>query len=522
LDRAQRNAGVSGQEADETVPAGHHQLPNRRVQIMSANTLTLDVEVPGQDKLMIAGEWVAPATGTSAEVISPSTEDVIATVADPSTEDADRAVAAARAAFDDGPWPRMSMQERVDACTRLCDELERRLPAMNRAWAHESGAPIAHGEMINDGAGVMVWRQTLDIALTLDFEEQREDAVILRDPVGVVLAILTYNGPVVLMGMKVIPAMLAGCPVIVKHAPESALTARLIADAAVDAELPSGVLSVLPAGTEVTQHLVGHPGVDMVTLTGGTAIGVDVVKRTADRLARTLLELGGKSPAILLEDVDLDAAMETLVPGASGFMGQVCLSLSRVLAPRERYQEVVDALASRYAALRIGDPFDPDTERGPLAVKRARDRTERYVEGAIADGAEVAAGGKRPAGLDRGYYYEPTVLAGVTNEMTVARDEIFGPVTVVIPYEDADEAVRIANDSRYGLASSIYGADTDLAMAIARRIQTGAVAINVAGISLGQPFGGVKQSGWGKECGAEGVLEFTSVKQVITGGSYLD
>jgi acyl-CoA reductase-like NAD-dependent aldehyde dehydrogenase len=279
---------------------------------------------------------------------------------------------------------------------------------------------------------------------------------------------------------------------------------------------------VLPAGTEVTQHLVGHPGVDMIALTGGTAIAVDVVKRSADRLARTALELGGKSPAILAEDVDFNEVAETLVDGSTGFLGQVCVSLSRILVPRSRYREFAELWAEKYSALRIGPAWDPSMDRGPLAVERARARTERMVAQAVEQGATIAAGGKRPAHLEKGWYYEPTLLTDVTNDMTIARDEVFGPVTAVIPYETMDEAVQLANDSPFGLAASVYSKDTELALSVARKLRSGGVAINVAGISLTEPFGGVKQSGWGRECGAEGILEFTDIKQILTGGSYLD
>lgn len=488
---------------------------------MAAHPDHLDVDVPGLDAQFIGGVW-RPATGGQVDVISPTTEEAIARVAEPTIADADAAVAAAREAFDHGPWPLMSAAERVQVCARLCDALERRLDAMNRAWAFESGATIAHGEMINSGAGVSVWRSALDNALKIAYEEDRGDVIIAREPIGTVLGIMTYNGPIVLMGMKIIPALLAGCTVIVKHAPESALTSRLIAEAVRDAAFPQGVVSMLAAGTAVTQHLVGHPGIDMVALTGGTAIGVDVVKRTADRLARTALELGGKSPAIIADDVDMDEVMATLGVGSTGFMGQVCVNLSRVLAPRSRYGEVVDAMAAYFGSLRVGDPFDPRTDRGPLAVERARDRVEMHVKTAKEQGARVVSGGRRPAHLNRGWFYEPTLLADVHNGMRVAQEEIFGPVTAVIPYDGIDEAVAIANDSPFGLACSVYSRDLGLAHAVARRIRAGSVAINMAGVSLTQPFGGYKQSGWGKECGLEGIGEFLQIKQIVKGGGYLD
>lgn len=493
---------------------------------MSTQASPLDVTVPGLDQVFIGGAWVSPSTDAMVDVICPSSEEVVARVADPSPADADKAVAAARKAFDEGPWPRMSPQERADVCARLADELEARLDVANRAWLWEAGAPIAHGEMINSGAGKMVWRHALDIAPSLPWEERRTtptgEVIIQRQPIGTVLGILTYNGPVVLMGMKIFPALLAGCTVIIKHAPESPLTSRVVAEAVEAAGFPEGVVSVLAAGTETTQHLVSHEGVDMVHITAGATIAKDVVHRTADRLARTALELGGKSAAIIADDADLETVMATLVDGACGFNGQVCVALSRVLVSRERYDEVVDLLAQAYSSIKVGDPFDPETQRGPLAVQRAVERCEYYVKVAQEEGAKVVAGGKRPEHLSKGYYFEPTLLRDVDNSMRVAREEIFGPITAVIPYDDMDDAIRIANDSDFGLAASIYTADPDVALDVARRLHSGGVAINLAGVCLTEPFGGVKQSGWGRECGAEGILEFTEIKQILLSGSYVD
>jgi len=482
--------------------------------------------IPGLEDVFIANRFVPSSGGAMQDVVCPADEEIVARVRMPSTADADRAVAAAREAFDRGPWPRMSVNERADACSRLADALESRMGAMNLAWMLEAGAPIAHGEMINSGAGKMIWRNAIDKARTLAFEEQREGpmgaTIIRREPLGVVLSILTYNGPVVLMGMKVIPALLAGCCVVIKPAPESPLTSRLVAEAVAEAGLPEGVVSVLAAGTEVTRHLVGHAGIDMVALTGGTAIAVDVVNRTAPRLARTILELGGKSPAIIADDAPLDTVLPTLVDGASGFLGQVCVSLSRVLVSEARREEVVDAIGEAYRGLKVGLPWDEGVDRGPIAVERGRDRAEAMVGRAVADGARVVAGGRRPAHLNRGWFYEPTLLDNVTNDMEIAQEEVFGPVTAVITYKDMDEAIAIANDSKYGLASSIYTQDPDLALSVARQIRSGGVAINAAGVSLTEPFGGFKQSGWGRECGAEGILEFTDQKQILLSGSYLD
>jgi acyl-CoA reductase-like NAD-dependent aldehyde dehydrogenase len=480
-------------------------------------------DLPALDKVFIGGSWQASQGGTEKQIFCPADEEFLTSVTEPSTADADAAVSAARKAFDEGPWPRMSVEERAKVCDRFADALEARLDRMNMAWMLEAGAPLAHGEMINNGAGTASWRDTIAKARSLAFEETRPsdagEVLLIREPIGPVLAILTYNGPVVLMGMKVIPALLAGCPVIIKPAPETDLTSRIVAEAIEEADFPPGVVSMLTAGIEVTQHLVEHPDVDMISLTGGTAIAIDVIRRSSYRLARTSLELGGKSPAIVADDADLPTILPHLVGGSTGFQGQVCVTLSRVLVSRNRYDEVTEALASAYDDLKIGLPWDETIDRGPLAVERARDRAEAAVAGAVKQGASIVTGGKRPAQFQRGWYYEPTLLAGIDNSMDIAQEEVFGPVTAMIPYDDMDDAIRIANDSKYGLAASVFSGSTETAIQVARQIRSGGVAINTAGVSLTEPFGGVKQSGWGRECGAEGVLEFTDIKQMLLSGS---
>lgn len=485
---------------------------------MKTTSHELNIEIPGSDAIFIGGDWKPPKSTDLIDVISPSTENLLIRVAQPGIEDADAAVAAARTAYDSGPWPRMSAAERTVIVGKFCTAMESVFPELTRAWAFESGAPLKHGTMMNEGASAMAWRAALDIAPTLPWEEDRGDAIIRREPSGTVLAILTNNGPVPLMAMKVVPALLAGCPVVVKHAPESQLTAHLIAEAARTVGFPPGVLSFLPASTDVTQHLVSHPGIDLVTVTGSQVIARDILQRTAPRLARTALELGGKSPAILTEDVDLDEVMQTLGEGSSSFMGQICVLLSRIIVPQSRYAEVEAALVGYYTSLVIGDPFDAATDRGPLSVERARIRTEAFVDGAVAEGARIACGGKRPEGFSKGWYYEPTLLADVDNKMTVAQEEVFGPVVCLIGYHDIEDAVRIANDSPYGLAAAVYSKDAPTALDVARRLRAGSVGVNVAGMSLSQPFGGVKQSGWGRECGPEGILEFTDLKQMLVAG----
>jgi acyl-CoA reductase-like NAD-dependent aldehyde dehydrogenase len=488
---------------------------------MSVGTVGLDVEVPELGKLFIAGQWVEPETDASLDVFDPALGEAVARAAAPSVGDADRAVAAARAAFDEGPWPRMSVQERVEVCRRFVEQIEARKDEITRVYSLEAGAPISYAKiMVAVSTGL--FQHLLSLAPTLDFEERRttenSDVLVRREPVGTVLAILTYNGPVNLIGMKVLPALLAGCPVIVKPAPESQLTMRFVADAAKDAGFPEGVISVLTGDVEVSQHLVSHEGIEMISITGGTEIAKDVVRRSADRLARTALELGGKSPAIIGEDADLDTVVQSLVPGATAHCGQVCVALTRVLAPRGRYDEVVDLLAEKYRAIKIGSPTDPATELGPLANERALQRVEGHVESALAEGAKLVVGGAQPEGMD-GWYYLPTLLRDVDNSMRVAQEEIFGPVTCVIPYDGIDDAIAIANDTKYGLAASVYAGSEEAAVEIARQLRSGGVAINTAGVCLTEPFGGMKQSGWGRECGSEGIFEFTDYKQILLSSS---
>lgn len=491
----------------------------------STSPTALDVEVPGIDRLFVGGSWVEPATVDTVDVVMPSTGRTIATVPAPAPADADAAAEAARDAFVAGPWPRLSVAERVEVCTRFTAALEARMDTLNRLWAFESGFPLTHSAMINSGAATLIWAEALRNAQEITWEEERNEGgsevLIQRQPVGAVLGIIAYNGPVPLLGMKIIPALLAGCPVVIKAAPESQLTTRVIADAAAEAGFPPGVISVLAAGTETSKHLVEHPAIDMVHITGGTAVAVDVVTRTAPRLARTALELGGKSPAVILDDADLDQVLPNLVPASIGGVGQVCVALSRILVPRTRYDDVVARLVDEFGKYKLGDPFEEDTVLGPLANSRARERTEAMLERAQAQGAKIAVGGRRPEHLPAGgFWFEPTLLRDVTNDMDIAQEEVFGPITCVIAYDDVDDAVRIANDTKFGLAASVYSGDRDAALAVAKRIHSGGVAINLAGVCLTQPFGGVKQSGWGRECGKEGLLEFTEIKQILLSGSY--
>jgi aldehyde dehydrogenase (NAD+) len=470
-----------------------------------------------QGRLFIGSEWLDPAGDEQYEAINPADESVIATVPSPSTADADRAADAAREAFDQGPWPRMSMAERAEVLDRFCDQFERRLEEFNRAWSRESGATLTHAAGL-DGAALSMMRQLISDAPSVSVREQRTpvDArvEVLREPVGPALIISTWNGPGLYLAMKVVPALLTGCPVVLKAAQESVLTTALTGELAEAAGFPPGVLSVLGASTPVSQHLAAHPLIDKVSVTGSTQAGRAVMATCAQRLANVTLELGGKSPAIIADDVPLDHVLPSLIPGFINFQGQICAALTRLIVPRERHDEVAGAVAAALADINVGDPTDPDVDQGPLASKRQLDRVSGYVAVGIEEGATLAVGGSRPEGLHRGFYFRPTLFTDVKAGMRIEQEEIFGPVLCLIDADDVDDAIAIANGTQYGLAASVYAADADLAASVAARLRSGTVAINTAGVSFFAPFGGVKQSGFGRECGIEGLAEFLQFKSI--------
>ncbi|MEU6561470.1 aldehyde dehydrogenase family protein [Nocardia nova] len=479
-----------------------------------------DLPVPRPDELLIGGRWVPSTGGVCEPVVSPATERAVAEVVMPTIADADAAVGAAAEAFG-MEWPVWPVERRVEICGRFCELLEQRLDRIGELWAVEAGIPVRWGRTLHRFAATTAWRTALAVAESALAVEIRQtpvgDVRIEHEPVGPVVAIMPYNGPLPTIGCKVVPALLAGSTVVVKAAPESALTMRVVSDCAAEAGFPPGVLSILAADTEVSQALVRDPRVEMISFTGGPRAAADILRQSADNLARTVFELGGKSPAVLLDDADLDASLRALVAGAMSGAGQVCAALSRILVPASRHDEIVDAVAGAYRGLRIGDPRAPKTDHGPLANRAAFDRTGEFVDGARARGAVAVTGGQRPPEFDAGFFYEPTLLVNVGEDDPVVRREVFGPVTVVLPYADVDDAVRLANDTDYGLAASVFSADRDRGLAVARRIRAGSVALNTFGPTMATPFGGVKRSGWGRECGPEGIREFAATKQVLLG-----
>jgi betaine-aldehyde dehydrogenase len=337
---------------------------------------------------------------------------------------------------------------------------------------------------------------------------------IRREPLGPTVAIVAFNGPHMQTALAIVPGLIVGNPFVLKLPPLNRMLGYFLADAADEAGFPEGVFSVLAGETDVSEYLVSHEQVAAVHFTGGNEVGSSIMHACADRVAHVTLELGGKSAAIVAADADLDIAVPALVGSLAQYSGQICVAMTRILAAREIHDELVERLAAGFAALRIGDPADPATEWGPLAGARFRDRAEGYIARAVEAGATVAYGGRRPPGFDSGYYLEPTLLSGVTNDMEAAQNEIFGPVFCVIPFDDLDDAVSLANDSRYGLAGSVFTTNPDAARDVARRVRTGVFAINATFPRLTGPFGGMKQSGFGREGGLEGFYELTATKSI--------
>lgn len=472
------------------------------------------------DRFFIGGDWVAPSSSATIAVVSPSSEEVFVHVAEAQAADVERAVAAARTAFDHGTWPRLSHAERGAYLRAIGDEVAARVDTLGRIWTSEIGVAQSWAGMLS-APTADTYRYYAGLADTFGFEERHTTAtglgvgLLVREPVGVVGAIVPWNGALGLIAFKIAPALLAGCTVIVKSSPESPGAALVMAEIAEKIGLPPGVVNVITADREVSELLVRHPGVDKITFTGSSAAGRRIGAICGERIARCTLELGGKSAAVILDDADLAAAADALSMSARLMSGQVCAALTRVIVPRRRHDALVEAMSASFAAIRVGDPFDLATDMGPLAMRRQRDRVEAYIAKGREEGAVLATGGGRPRHLDRGFYVEPTVFANVDNGMTIAREEIFGPVVGVIPADDEAQAVAIANDSPFGLNASVFTGDVDRAYAVARQLRSGTVGHNGFKIDFGIAFGGFKQSGIGREGGIEGLLPFLESKTLL-------
>ncbi|MGW1837673.1 aldehyde dehydrogenase [Streptomyces sp. NPDC002067] len=469
-------------------------------------------------KLYIGGELVDPAGTGTLDVISPHTEQLIGRVPHATRTDVDRAVVAARTSFDSGVWADTPLDERIAVITRIKDAFAVRSEEIAKVISAENGTPYTSGVMVQALAAMLVWDAALTVARDFPFEERRAGLLgpllIRREPAGVVAAVVPWNVPQFTAAAKLAPALLAGCSVVLKVSPETPLDAYLLADIATEVGLPPGVLSILPADREVSEYLVGHPGVDKVSFTGSVAAGKRVMEVAARNLTRVTLELGGKSAAVILPDADLDAAVAGITPFAWMINGQACVAQTRILAPRSRYDEIAERFTAAANALTVGDPLDPATELGPLVARRQQQRSLDYIALGQREGAKILAGGGIPADRPTGWYVEPTLFGDVTPAMRIAREEIFGPVICLLPYDDEADAVRIANDSEYGLSGSVWTADTDRGIDLARRVRTGTYSVNTFSIDMLGPFGGYKNSGIGREFGPEGFGEYLEHKMI--------
>jgi aldehyde dehydrogenase (NAD+) len=469
-----------------------------------------------QTRLYIGGEWVQPSDGRLIDVINPTTEAPIGQAALAGPSDIDRAVRAARAAFDSGPWAGSTPEQRAAIMTTAGELIAQNAERFAQTLTLEVGSPQA----------IAAW-QPLAAKLYLDYyaaqaatypwEEERSgirsSLVVRRQPVGVVGAIVPWNFPLALSFPKLAPALLTGATVVLKPPEETPLFSFLLAEVFEQAGLPPGVLNIVPADRTVSEELVRHPLVDKISFTGSTRAGRRIAALCGEQIKRCSLELGGKSAAIVLADAHLDSVIPELAPNTMRNNGQTCTNATRVLAPRARYDEVVEALVESVGAFPVGDPADPDVRIGPLVSHVQRERVEGYITRGEAEGARLVLGGGRPQ-LERGYFVAPTIFAGVDNAMTIAQEEIFGPVVAVIPYDDEDHAIALANDSRYGLSGSVWGPDPEHAKQIARRIRSGNVAINQHTLDPAGPFGGFKQSGIGRENGVEGIDAYVELQTI--------
>jgi aldehyde dehydrogenase (NAD+) len=486
-----------------------------------------DAEILSERRSFIAGDWVESDDVLVVE--NPADESVAAELGATPLPEVRRAIAEARSSFDQGIWADLPARDRATALHALLDHLETLHQPLVASMVAEAGQPVFFAEMAQFAAGMMLARNTIDLYLSLPHEEANpvpadellrgRVALSLRrhEPVGVVVAITPYNGAIIMAFQKLIGALMAGNSVILRPSPLTPISSLAFGLAAQAAELPAGVLSVvIESGAAGAELLTTDPAVDMVSFTGSTAVGRQILAQAAPTVKRVALELGGKSAQIYLPD-----ALHRVAAGAAQVVamtaGQACVAATRMLVPKDRKDEVLEAVGAAYGALAIGPPSDTSAMIGPLITAAQRERCERFVGLAEERGGKVVVGGGRPAGFDRGYYFEPTVLDLPDNGNPAAQEEIFGPVLAVIGYEDLDDAVRIANDSVYGLSGQVYGADVAAATAVARRIRSGAVNVNTSMFSAYAPSGGYKQSGLGRERGVEGIRAFQEIKHVCVG-----
>ncbi|MFT4051498.1 MAG: aldehyde dehydrogenase [Microbacterium sp.] len=471
------------------------------------------------DRLFIGGQWVAPQSKTVFNVIDSATEETFFRVAEAGPADMDAAVAAARHAFDDTDWAFLEPAERAVYLRRLAEGLRARATEIATFWTRQAG-PLFRMSSYSILRVPPLFDYYADLAETFEWErpakpEFSDWGAVVHEPVGVVAAIVPWNTPLSLAAYKLAPALLAGCTIVLKAPPEAPGELYVLAEIAEEIGLPAGVLNVVTADREVSEQLVRDPRVDKIGFTGSGVVGRRIATIAGERLARYTLELGGKSAAVILDDYDLDAAAKAIAAAETSITGQVCMSLTRVIVSRARHDAFADALGSAFGAVKVGDPFDPESQMGPLAMARQQNRVLDYIQKGIDEGATLVTGGHRPADLDRGYYVEPTVFANVDNSATIAQEEIFGPVISVIPAASEEEAVRLANDTQYGLNNAVFTNDIDRAYRVARRLRSGTVGHNGFKVDTALGYGGFKQSGYGREGGIQGLLPYLETKTLV-------
>jgi betaine-aldehyde dehydrogenase len=467
-----------------------------------------------RDKFFIGGQWVAPSTQESIEVHNAGTGEVMGKVPAGGERDIDAAVAAAHAALDG--WSQTPAVKRAEYLQKVSDGLKARAEELAKTIAQEVGMPIKLAGRIQAGLPIANFANYARIAKEFKFEERVGNSLVVKDPVGVVGAITPWNYPLHQIALKVAPALAAGCTVVLKPSEIAPFNAFLLAEVVEAAGLPKGVFNLVTGyGPVVGEALVKHPKVDMISFTGSTRAGKRISEVAAQQVKRVALELGGKSASVILEDADLAAAVKGTVNGCFLNSGQTCTALTRMLVPASKYEEAAKLAAEAAKGFTLGDPLAESTRLGPLSSKMQLDRVRGYIKKGIEEGAELVAGGAdAPEGVPGGYFVKPTVFGKVKNSMAIAQEEIFGPVLSIIPYQDEDEAVRIANDSPYGLAGAVWSKDDARAQSVARRIRAGQIDVNGGAFNMNAPFGGFKQSGHGREAGVYGLEEFVELKSL--------